>query len=340
MKVYGDQDADISYISKKVVAILGYGNQGRAQALNLRDSGVSVVVGNIEDSYAQTARSDGFEVYSPAEAAQRGDILALLVPDEVQAEVYATSIAPHIRPRQVLDFAAGYNIHFGLIRPPADVDVIMVAPRMIGVNVRRAFETGGGVPAFVDVWQNASGQGMEIALAFAKGIGATRAGVLPVSFRDEVEIDLFTEQALWPAIVNALVTSYELLVEKGYAPEAVLMELWGTGEAAEIMTEMARTGLFRQMTYHSRTSQYGTLTNFDRVIPGGLKANFETALERIRSGKFAEEFAEEKHRDYPVYQELRKKALAHSLNEVEDKVRNFLDMAFKAGTHQKAAAHS
>ncbi len=183
MKVYGDQDADISYISKKVVAILGYGNQGRAQALNLRDSGVSVVVGNIEDSYAQTARSDGFEVYSPAEAAQRGDILALLVPDEVQAEVYATSIAPHIRPRQVLDFAAGYNIHFGLIRPPADVDVIMVAPRMIGVNVRRAFETGGGVPAFVDVWQNASGQGMEIALAFAKGIGATRAGVLPVSFR-------------------------------------------------------------------------------------------------------------------------------------------------------------
>ena len=118
------------------------------------------------------------------------------------------------------------------------------------------------------------------------------------------------------------------------------MELWGTGEAAEIMTEMARTGLFRQMTYHSRTSQYGTLTNFDRVIPGGLKANFETALERIRSGKFAEEFAEEKHRDYPVYQELRKKALAHSLNEVEDKVRNFLDMAFKAGTHQKAAAHS
>ncbi len=243
MKVYGDQDADISYISKKVVAILGYGNQGRAQALNLRDSGVSVVVGNIEDSYAQTARSDGFEVYFPAEAAQRGDILALLVPDEVQAEIYATSIAPHIRPRQVLDFAAGYNIHFGLIRPPADVDVIMVAPRMIGVNVRRAFETGGGVPAFVDVWQNASGQGMEIALAFAKGIGATRAGVLPVSFRDEVEIDLFTEQALWPAIVNALVTSYELLVEKGYAPEAVLMELWGTGEAAEIMTEMARTGL-------------------------------------------------------------------------------------------------
>ena len=338
MKVFTDKDVDLASIRNRVVAVLGYGNQGRAQALNLRDSGVRVVVGNIEDSYAEQARQDGFSVQSIGDAAREGEVLAILLPDEVQSEIYTRDIAPHVRPGKVLDFAAGYNVHYGLIKPPADVDVVMVAPRMIGVNVRRSYENGGGVPAFVDVWQDASGQGWPIALAFAGAIGATRAGVLPVTFREEVELDLFTEQALWPAIVYTLVTSFEFLIAKGYNPEATLMELYGTGEAAEIFTEMAHTGLFRQMTYHSRTSQYGTLTNFSKIVPSGLRQSFETALERIQSGQFAQEFADEQRKDYPAYRDLRGKALAHPLNQVEDRVRGFLQMAFAAGLHSKAPA--
>lgn len=190
MYFYTDKDADLSVLKGKVVATIGYGNQGRAQSLNLRDSGITVVIGNADDSYAEQALADGFEVLPIAEAVRRGDIIPLLIPDEVQSRVYEVDIAPNLRSGQVLDFAHGYNISYGLISPPSDVDVIMMAPRMIGVNVRRAFEMGGGVPAFVDVWQDASGHAQEIALAFAKGVGATRAGVMQVTFKQETELDL------------------------------------------------------------------------------------------------------------------------------------------------------
>jgi ketol-acid reductoisomerase len=204
---------------------------------------------------------------------------------------------------------------------------------MIGINVRRAFENGGGAPAFVDVWQNASGQALEIALAFAKGVGATRAGVMPVTFRQETELDLFTEQALFPAIIKAMVTSYEVLVDKGYPAEAVVMELYGSGEGAEVFLQMARVGFFRQMGLHSQTSQYGMLTNSDRIVPKGLAQNIEWALDRIQSGTFAKEFTEEQRQGYPVFNELKNQALGHPLNDVEDKLRNLLDMAYKAGGH-------
>jgi ketol-acid reductoisomerase len=333
MYFYTDKDADLSVLKGKVVATIGYGNQGRAQSLNLRDSGITVVIGNTDDSYAEQALEDGFEVLPIAEAVRRGDIIPLLIPDEVQSRVYEVDIAPNLRSGQVLDFAHGYNISYGLISPPSHVDVIMMAPRMIGVNVRRAFEMGGGVPAFVDVWQDASGHAKEIALAFAKGVGATRAGVMQVTFKQETELDLFTEQALFPAVIKAFLTSYEVLVNKGYPPEAVVMELYGSGEASEVFMQMARMGFFRQMGLHSQTSQYGSLTNSERIVPEGLKQNIEGALDRIQSGVFAREFAEEQQQGYPVFKRLKEQALRHPLNGVEDLLRPLLNAAFAAGGH-------
>ncbi len=338
MKFYFDSDADLSFIREKTVGMIGYGNQGRSQALNLRDSGIRAIVGSVPDDSARQARRDGFEVVSIAEAAQRADILPILIPDEVQPAVYGSEIAPYLRPGQVLDFAHGYNIHFGLIRPPAGVDVILVAPRMIGIHVRRAFKEGGGVPAFIDAWQNASGQAFEIALAFAKGIGVTRAGVIRASFQEETELDLFSEQGLWPVILGAMVRAFEFLVKRGYSPEAVLMELYGSGEGSEIFREMVNVGFFRQMKFHSQTSQYGMLTSFGRLPAAELEHMFETALERIRSGVFANEFLDEQKNGYPNFHRLRDEALGHPMNQMEDRLRPLLEMTIKAGGHTPVTA--
>ena len=331
MKTYFDDDADLSLVQERNVAILGYGNQGRAQALNLRDSGVKVLVGNVEDPYAKQARSDGFTVYPMAEAVPQADVIVVLLPDELHEGLYETEIAPHLKSGQTLQFASGYSIHYRLVRPPQDVDVVMVAPRMIGVNVRGAFQHGGGVPAYVDVWQDASGVAFPAALSFAKAIGATRAGVIQISFREETELDLFPEQTLVPAFMNAMVIAFEVLVDNGYSPEAVVMELYGTGEAAEIFLEMAHTGLFKQMTFHSHTAQYGTLTNMDRVIPAGLRENYEKTLAHIRSGEFMKEFRQEQAEGLPTYQALREKVLAHPINRAEEDVGDLVESVMKAG---------
>ena len=196
MRVLRDEDADLGPLLDKTVAVVGYGNQGRAQALNLRDSGVEVIVGSVRDEGADRAEADGFRVLPIGEASEAADAIALLVPDEVQRSVYDADIAPRLAEGKVLDFAHGYNIHFGFIRPPNFVDVILVAPRMIGVNVRRSFEHGAGVPAYIAVAQDASGRARDLALAWAKGIGATRAGVLETTFKEETETDLFGEQSI------------------------------------------------------------------------------------------------------------------------------------------------
>ena len=199
MRMLRDDDAELNWIRERTVAVVGYGNQGRAQALNLRDSEVTVLVGSIRDETSQRAEDDGFEVLSIAEAAERADVIAILIPDEIQPGVFDEHIAPALTAGNVLDFAHGYNIHFGLIEPPADVDVVMVAPRMIGEHVRTTFERGKGAPAYVAVAQDASGHARDIALSWAKGIGATRAGVLETTFAQETELDLFAEQATWPS---------------------------------------------------------------------------------------------------------------------------------------------
>jgi ketol-acid reductoisomerase len=324
MRVLQDSDADLSHLTSKTVAIIGYGNQGRAQALNLRDSGIRVVIGSIRDAGADQAQREGFPVIGIREAVAQADALALLIPDEVQRDVYRTEIQHALRPGQVLDFAHGYNIHFQLIQPPPDVDVIMVAPRMIGINVRKSFEKGRGVPAYVAVAQDASGHARAVALAWAKGIGATRAGVLETTFAQETELDLFTEQGVWPIIMRDLLLSFEVLVEAGFAPEMVALELYGSGEAAEIFKQMARLGIINQMRLHSHTSQYGTLSRGPHMLPDDVKDPLRDALQEIRSGRFATEWTREQERGYPNFERLRREAGAHAINAAETLAREML----------------
>ena len=325
MHVLLESDADLRHLDGKTVAIIGYGNQGRAQALNLRDSGVCVLIGSIRDAGAERAQHEGFEVVSIAEACDRADALALLIPDEVQRDVYHAEIERTLRPGQVLDFAHGYNIHFGLIRPPADVDVILVAPRMIGINVRRSYEKGNGVPAYIAVAQDASGAARDIALAWAKGIGATRAGVLETTFAQETELDLFAEQGVWPIIMRDLLLSYEVLVEAGFPPEMVALELYGSGEAGEIFAQMAKVGIINQMRLHSQTSQYGTLSRGPRMLPDGTRERLRAALNGISSGSFAAEWSREQAQGYPNFERLRREARGHDINRAEVLAREMLE---------------
>jgi ketol-acid reductoisomerase len=325
MRVLRDEDADLRFIREKRVAIIGYGNQGRAQALNLRDSGVEVVVGSIRDESARTAEDDGFDVVAIGSAARRADVLALLIPDELQETVYREHIEPALEKGKTLSFAHGYNVHFGRIVAPPEVDVILVAPRMIGVRLRTSFEEGRGVPAYIAVARDPSGHARDTALSFAKAIGATRAGVLETTFAEETELDLFTEQATWPMIIRDLIFSYETLVEAGFPPEMVALELYGSGEASEVFRQMARKGIFHQMRLHSRTSQYGTLSRAETMLPDDARVRFRQALEGIRSGRFAEEWGREQERGYPRFEALREEAVKHELNETEKLAREIVE---------------
>jgi len=325
MEPYYDPDASLEILRKKTLGIIGYGNQGRAQALNLRDSGLDVIVGSLRDESAGQAEKDGFVVRSVAEVAERADVMALLIPDEVQRTVYNEVLSSRLRGGQTLDFAHGYNIHFGLIKPPADVDVIMVAPRMIGTEVRESFAAGRGAPAFVAVEQDASGHAMETALAWARGIGATRAGAFKTTFAEETELDLFQEQAVWPLLLRTLQMSFEFLVKKGFPPEMIALETYGSGEAAEIFREMARVGFYKQTRFHSQTSQYGTLSRASTVpFAEDIEAFMDKALVGIRDGSFDKEWRGEQAAGYPVFKKLREAADTHPINQAEEEMRRLL----------------
>jgi ketol-acid reductoisomerase len=325
LDTYYDADADLEVLRSKTLGIVGYGNQGRSQALNLRDSGLKVVIGALRDESAQKAESDGFSVISIAEAAEQSDVLSLLIPDEVQRQVYEEVVHPKLHSGQTLNFAHGYNVHYRLIVPPKEVDVIMVAPRMIGAIVREAYVQGGGSPAFVAVAQDASGRALQTALAFAKGIGATRAAALKTTFAQETELDLFHEQGLWPLLVRTMLTAYEFLVARGFPPEMVALEMYGSEEAAEVLREMARMGFFKQMRLHSQTSQYGTLSRANAVpfVPD-IRAFMEKAMQGIRDGSFAEEWRREQGGHYVQFSQLRAQAEEHPLNKAEERVRHLL----------------
>ncbi|MEO8130603.1 MAG: ketol-acid reductoisomerase [Bryobacteraceae bacterium] len=329
MKVFYEKDADLSVLKGKTIAVIGYGNQGRAQALNLRDSQLAVVVGNIDDAYRKTAIEDGFSPVSIEEAVSQGDIVMILIPDEVQPGVYQQSVAPHLSAGKVLSFASGYNIRFSLIAPPKDVDVIMMAPRTIGRQVRIAYENGSGVNADVDVWQDASGAAWPVTLALAKGTGCTRAGAFHTSFATETDLDLFSEQGLWPAFFDCLLTSFELLVEKGYPAEAVALELYASAEAADIFLAMAKRGIFEQMRFHSPTSQYGVLSR--RIDSTGsslaLRKRMEETLTKIQNGEFSREWTREQADGYPSFNRLREEAYSHPLNEADREVRRLLELS-------------
>ncbi len=291
--IYHDSDADLGVLSGCTIAVVGYGNQGRSQALNLRDSGLRVIVGNIMDASLERAREDGFEALPIADACARADVIMLLVPDEVMPEVFEKDVAPHLQPDKVLDFASGYNVAFGLIKPPDFVDVVLVAPRMIGPGVRDTFVSGEGFASFVGVHQDASGQAKARMLALAKGVGSTRAGCIEMSMHDEASLDLFTEQGFGPAFGNVMMAAVDTLIEAGYPPEAVLVELFLSGELAYTFQKIREVGMLAQMDFHSHTSQYGSMTRgakFASLIPT-LKEKMKESLEEIRSGRFSEEWS-------------------------------------------------
>lgn len=318
-KAFFDSDADLAVLAGRTVSILGYGNQGRSQALNLRDSGVEVIVGNQRDASFDRAVADGFAVYDLAGAAARGDVLVLLVPDEVMPVLFAEAVALGLRDGDLLIVASGYNLFYEFLCPPGHVDVAMVAPRMIGTGVRDLFVSGKGFPSLFSVEQDYSGQAQARALAFAKGIGSTRAGVFLSSAEEETVCDLFNEHF---GYIYELRRAYEVLIEAGYSPEAALLEFYVSGEEAELARAHAFMGLFHQLTLHSQTSQYGQLVTgkptpeHDRAE----KARLHGVVEAIRDGRFAKEWATEQLAGLPTLRRAQHEGLAHPMIAEERKL--------------------
>jgi ketol-acid reductoisomerase len=327
--IYHDEDASLEAISGATIAILGYGNQGSAQAKNLRDSGLEVIVGNRNDAYREAAVAAGFAVVSIAEAAARADVLFLLTPDEVMPEVYARDVAPHLARGDLLDFAHGYNVGFGLIQPPPFVDVVMIAPRMIGAGVRDSYVSGEGFPSFVGVHQDATSHAKARMLALAKALGSTRAGCLELSFVDEATLDLFTEQAFGPAFGRVMMTAIDTLVEAGYPPEAVLMELYLSGELAYSFMKIRELGMLKQHELHSHTSQYGTISRSFRYfdLDPLLKQKMRESLEEIRSGAFAKEWSADREDKLALIRQAREIQATLPMAGWEDQTRR----AFRIG---------
>ena len=324
-KIYYDKDGDVSFVTNKTIAIIGYGNQGRSQALNMRDSGVeNIIVGSVRDDSWTMANEDGFPVYSIVEAAQKADIVFILIPDEVAPAIYLGEIEPNLLPGNVVNFSSGYNITYGFIKPRKDLDVIMVAPRMIGRGVRETYENGTGFPTFVVVEQDASGHAKDIALGLAKALGSTKAGAIEVTFNDETYLDLMSEQAVWPLIMNVITEAFRLLVEKGHSPESILTELYLSKEPAVMMEKMAEVGLFKQLPMHSRTSQYGQLSRFGKVDIAPIRAFLEAQYENIANGGFAKEWDEEMKSGLKGYEELKEKAFNSDISLAEASVKENL----------------
>jgi ketol-acid reductoisomerase len=307
MKIYHDEDADPAALEGLGVAVVGFGNQGRSQALNLRDSGVAVVVGNRRDEAAEQAERDGFEVLPIPEACARSGAVMMLIPDEVMPAVYEEQVASQLEPDNLLVFASGYNVAFDLIRPDPKLDVVLVAPRMIGVGVRENYENGKGFPSFVGVHQDATGRARARMLALCQALGSTRAGCIEMSMHDEAALDLFTEQAFGPAFGRVMMSAVELLVEAGYPPEAALVELYLSGEFAYSLEKIREVGMTRQMDFHSRTSQYGSVTRGARFLPldAPLKETMGEILEEIRSGSFAKEWSEQQEQAGALFEVVR-----------------------------------
>lgn len=302
--VYGEEDADLSVLDDSTIAIIGYGNQGRSQGLNMRDSGLDVIVGNRKDTSWENAKEDGFDVYSMDEAAERADVVFLLLPDEVAPDVYEEVIAPNLSPGDVLNFAHGYNIMYDFIEPADDLDVTMVAPKMIGAAVRELYVDGDGAPSIVAVDQDASGEARERALALAKGIGATRSGVIDGTFEMETKLDLLNEQFLAPVMFNGIMAMYEVASEEGIPPEATLLEMYLSKEFTHTFEKMAELGVVDQLELHSQTSQYGQLKSSDEFDRSDLTAFMREQYEKIDSGEFAREWTLEQEMGYPVMDRL------------------------------------
>ncbi|KFA94732.1 ketol-acid reductoisomerase [Archangium violaceum] len=320
-RVFYDADADLGRLSGLTVSVYDYGSVGRAQALNLRDSGVRVVVSERPGTPAAArAEAEGFEVVEAVEAAKRGDVLALLVADLAQAELFHRAVEPNLTPGKMLLYYHGFAIHYGLVRPPVGVDVVMIAPNGPGDLVRRTYVEGQGVPCLVAVKQDATGQALERALAYAKAMGATRAGVLETSFREETETDLFGEQAVLCGGVTELVhASYETLVDAGYSAEvAYLQVLHELKLVVDLMYEHGISGMRERI---SDTAVYGDLTRGPRVVDEAVRARLKDILVEIQDGRFAKEWVAENEAGRPNHRRLLEEGRRHPIEEVGRRLR-------------------
>jgi ketol-acid reductoisomerase len=323
-EVYYDDDADLSVIQGRKVAVIGYGSQGHAHALSLRDSGVDVRVGLPEGSKSRAkAEEQGLRVVTPAEAAAEADLIMILAPDTAQRKIYSESIAPSLTAGKALFFGHGLNIRYGLIEPPADVDVAMVAPKGPGHLVRRQFVDGKGVPCLVAVEQDATGNGLALALAYAKAIGGTRAGVIKTTFKEETETDLFGEQAVLCGGASALVqTGFEVLTEAGYAPEIAYFECL---HELKLIVDLMYEGGIQRMRYSiSDTAEYGDYTRGPRIVDERTKEEMRKILAEIQDGTFARELIAEEDAGRPNFTKYREQGAAHPIEQTGRKLRDMM----------------
>ncbi len=324
LKIYYDKDADLSVLQGKKIAIIGYGIQGRGQALNLRDSGVEVIVSELEgtDNY-KLAMQDGFKPVDVAEAAKLGDIIQILTQDHVQAKVYKEYIKPNLKKGKALCFSHGFNIHFKQIKPPKNVDVFMVAPKGPGALVRKMYEEGKGVPSLVAIFQDATGNALKLALAYANALGAAKAGVIETTFKEETETDLFGEQAVLCGGVSELIKAgFDTLVEAGYQPEIAYFEVL---HELKLITDLIQeTGISGMRRRVSNTACYGDLTRGKRVITERVRKEMKKILKEVQKGRFAREWIRENEEGRPNFNRLLKEGDEHQIEAVGKKLREMM----------------
>lgn len=323
-KMYYDKDANMEFLKDKTVAIIGYGSQGHAHALNLHESGVNVIVGLYEGSKSkEKAEKAGLKVMSVADATKNADVVMILIPDETQAKVYNEEIKPNLKPSAALAFAHGFNIHFGQIDPPANNDVFMVAPKGPGHLVRRVYTEGAGVPCLLAVHQDASGHAHDIGLAYAKGVGGTRAGVLETTFEEETETDLFGEQAVLCGGVTALIKAgFEVLVEAGYKPESAYFECMH--EMKLIVDLLYEGGMSKMRHSVSDTAEYGDYQIGPRIITEDTKNEMRKVLKEIQDGEFARRWLNENQTNRPVFKASRRHEAVHPIEIVGKDLRGMM----------------
>ena len=336
--IFYERDANPEALKGKTIAIIGYGSQGHAQAQNLRDSGHKVIIGlDPNRQSAKQARADGMVVVAPDEAAKRADWIHVLTPDETQGELYEQLIKPYLHPGKVLGVSHGFSIHFKTIVPPTDVDVVMIAPKSPGHLVRRVYSEGRGVPSLIAIHQDASGRAHELALAYAHGIGSTRAGVLQTTFKEETESDLFGEQAvLCGGLTSLIKKGFETLVEAGYAPEIAYFEC--LHEVKLIVDLIYEGGLGRMRYSISNTAEYGDLTRGEQVVGDATRQAMKKTLADIQSGKFAQEWIAENKAGCPNFNKLREAEKQHPIEIVGAQLRSMMSWLPKEGKKAAPAA--
>jgi ketol-acid reductoisomerase len=329
MKVYYDRDTNVEKLKTRKVAIIGYGSQGHAQAQNLKDSGMNVVIGAREGGSSwEKAKNAGFKVLPVDEASKWADVIMILAPDTSQPEIYSRHIADNLNPGEAIAFSHGFNIHYGQIVPPPNVDVFMVAPKAPGHTVRNEYVQGSGVPMLIAVYQNATGQAKEVALAYAGAIGGGRAGIIETTFKDETETDLFGEQCVLCGGLTALILAgFETLVEAGYPPEMAYFECC---HEVKLIVDLIYEGGISNMRYSiSDTAKYGDVTRGPRVINETVKQEMKRILKEVQSGEFAREWIIENRAGRPVYNALLKRGEAHSIEEIGSRLREMMSSLFK-----------